>query len=65
VVPGSAEVDQVQGTADMLQPLLSDVQVSGGAGQLAVTEQALESQWVDASLQQMSGKAVSVMPSSA
>jgi hypothetical protein len=64
-LPGPAKIDQIQGTADLVQPFLTNMEVSGRGGETAMAQQSLEAERVDASFQQMRGKTVTQMPSSA
>jgi hypothetical protein len=64
-LPGPAKIDQIQGTADLVQPFLTNMEVSGRGGETAMAQQSLEAERVDASFQQMRGKTVAKRMNSA
>ena len=57
-LPGPAKIDQIQCTADLVQPFLTNMEISGRGRETAMAQQSLEAERVDASFQQMRGKTV-------
>ena len=57
-MPGFAEIDQVQRTADPFEPFLTNVEVSRRAPETAVTQQSLKGKGIDSRFQQVGREGV-------
>ena len=64
-LPGPAKIDQIQGTADLGQPFLTNMEISSRARETAMAQQSLEAERVNSRFQQVGCERMPQMPRSA